>query len=166
MNTLPTPSRWFTLTLATFLAVLMAAPAVVAQDPAPSVASTAELEAKLVAELTEVTLKGRWAPLKDGQLGPEKEDAYHIVSAKKMDGAKWQISARFNYGGRDVELPIPAVVKWAGDTAVLLFDNVNFGSPRSYSARLMITDHTYSGSWSGGDHGGMLYGVLIHEAHP
>ena len=24
--------------------------------------------------------------------------------------------------------------------------------------------NTYAGTWSGGDHGGMLYGVIVHES--
>ena len=126
---------------------------------------TEEQEAKLTATLKDATLKGRWAAVKDGQLGPEKEDAYQIVSVKKIDGDKWQVNARMQYGGQSMDLPIPVIVKWSGDTPVLLFDDVNLGGPRSYSARLMISGNTYAGSWSGGDHGGMLYGVITHGTH-
>jgi hypothetical protein len=148
----------------------LTAPVSFAEDAKPSTATaeappTAEQEAKFTTTLTNATLKGRWAALKDGQLGPEKEDAYQIVSVKKTEGDKWVLNARLQYGGQPVDLPIPAVVKWSGDTPVMLFDNVNLGGPRSYSARLMISGNTYAGSWSGGDHGGMLYGVIVHESH-
>jgi hypothetical protein len=171
MNTLQPFSRTTILCLAaTLLQPLAVTPAIAEDTKSPtavteSASLSPEQEAKLTAALADATLKGRWAPIKDGQLGPEKEDAYQIVSAKKTEGDKWVVNARLKYGGQTMDVPVPAVVKWAGDTAVLLFDNVNFGGPRSYTARLMISGNTYSGSWSGGDHGGMLYGVIVHESH-
>jgi hypothetical protein len=131
----------------------------------PRSAPTSEQETKFISALTNATLKGHWALIKDGQLGQDKEDAYQIVSVKKLEGDRWQINARFAYGGKTLDLPIPAQVKWAGDTPVMLFDGINLGSPRTYSARLMIYDTTYAGTWSGGDHGGVLYGLISHEAH-
>jgi hypothetical protein len=170
MNTLQPFSRTTILSLAAVLLYALPAPVSFAEDAKTSTATAEsspnpEQEAKLTTTLTNATLKGRWAALKDGQLGPEKEDAYQIVSVKKTEGDKWVVNARLQYGGQSVDLPIPAVVKWSGDTPVMLFDNVNLGGPRSYSARLMISGNTYAGSWSGGDHGGMLYGVIVHEGH-
>jgi hypothetical protein len=132
---------------------------------APAAAtSSADQEAKLIATFANATMKGRWAGLKDGQLGEEKEDTYQIVSAQKLDGERWQINARIQYHGQTMDMPVPAIVKWAGDTAVLLFDDINIGTPRRYSARLMIHGDSYSGTWSAVDHGGMLYGVISHAA--
>ncbi len=134
------------------------------QATTPSITATADQEAKLVAVFTNATLQGRWAPLKDGQLGAEKEDAYEVVSAKKIEGDRWQVNARVKYQGQSIEMPVPATAKWAGDTIVLLFDGISLGTPRMYSARLMIHENAYSGTWSGGDHGGILYGVIKHGA--
>ncbi len=120
-------------------------------------------EAKFIALLNNATLQGRWAPLKDGQLGPEKEDTYQIVSAQKTDGEHWRINARLHYGDKSIDVPVPATVKFAGDTAILIVDDFSMGNYRAYSARLMFHNNAYSGTWSGGDHGGMLYGVVKHE---
>ncbi len=52
-------------------------------------------------------------------------------------------------------------VKWAGDTPVITLDNVGMpGGGNSYSARVLIYDKTYAGTWSGGDHVGLLNGVI------
>jgi hypothetical protein len=126
---------------------------------------TPEQEAKLISTLTNATLKGHSAMIKGGQLGPDKEDSYQIVSVKKLEGDHWQINAHLQYGGNALDLPIPALLKWAGDTPVLIFDGINLGGPRTYSARLMISDTSYAGTWSGGDHGGMLYGLISHGAN-
>ena len=128
----------------------------------PGKADTPELEAKFIATLTKATLKGRWCSIKDGQLGPEKEDTYTIVSVTKLSGDQWQINAHLKYGGKELALPIPAQVKWAGDTPVLILDNVSMGTSHTYSARLMIYDKTYSGWWTASDHGGLLNGLITN----
>ena len=49
--------------------------------------NASESEAKFEALLTDALLSGRWAPLKDGELGEEKGgDKYNIVSAVKSAG--------------------------------------------------------------------------------
>jgi len=133
-----------------------------AEEPGKAAAPTPEQEAKFIATLTNATLKGRWCGFKDGQLGPEKEDSYTIVSVTKLGGDQWQINARMAYGGKDIDLPIPAQVKWAGDTPVLILDNVSMGTARTYSARVMIYEKTYAGWWTAPDHGGLLNGVITN----
>ena len=123
-----------------------------------------DAEAKFIALLNNATLQGRWAPLKDGQLGAEKEDSYQIVSVQKGEGERWQINARLRYGGQPIDIPVPATVKFAADTAILVVDGFSLGNYGTYSARLLFHNGTYSGTWSGGDHGGMMYGVVKHEA--
>jgi hypothetical protein len=127
-------------------------------------ASPEELEAKFKAMLTKATLSGRWAPIKDGALGAEKEDKYTIVSTGKVNGDSWVVNAKLKYGDREFVAPIPVKVKWAGDTAVLSVDNMQMpGGKTSYSARVLFYEHTYAGTWSGGDHGGLLSGVITNE---
>jgi hypothetical protein len=133
-----------------------------AQEPAKPTGPTPEQEAKFIATLTKATLKGRWSGIKDGQLTPEKEDSYTIVSVAKVEGEKWVVNARMAYGGKDIDLPIPVQVKWAGDTPVLVLDNIGMGTGRTYSARVMIYEKTYSGWWTGGTQGGLLNGLITN----
>ena len=121
------------------------------------------MEAKFKITLTKATLSGRWCSIKDGQLGPDKEDKYTILSVTKVATNTWLINARIQYGQRDFVAPIPVQVKWAGDTPVIIVDNVGIPGGNTYSARVMIYDKTYSGTWSGGDYGGMLHGVITNE---
>ena len=62
--------------------------------------------------------------------------------------------------------PIPVFVKWAGDTAVITLDNVGFPGGDSYSARVLIYGNTYAGSWSGGNHAGLLNGLITTATNP
>jgi hypothetical protein len=151
-------------TLTTFVAALFAVLGMgIAQDTKPAEPPAANpLEAKFVAAFTNATLTGRWCAIKDGRLGPEKEEQYKIVGVTKLGGDRWQIRARIQYGGQAFDAPIPAEVKWAGDTAVLIVDDLSMGGAATYSARVMISGQTYAGTWSGGNHGGLLSGVITN----
>ena len=122
-----------------------------------------ELEAKFKTTLTKATMSGRWCSIKDGQLGLEKEDKYTIISVNKAGGDVWVINARIQYGKKDITAPIPVHVKWAGDTPVIIVDDVGVPGSGTYSARVMIYDNTYAGTWSGGDHGGLMNGVITQQ---
>jgi uncharacterized UPF0160 family protein len=136
------------------------APAEKPAEKAKPVATQEELEAKFKATLTKAIMSGRWCSLKDGVMGEEKEDKYTIQSVTKVKGDDWVIVSRIQYNKRDFDAPIPIKVKWAGDTAVIIVDNVAVPGGGVYSARVMVYEKTYAGSWSGGNHGGLLNGVI------
>jgi hypothetical protein len=47
---------------------------------------------------------------------------------------------------------------------VIVVDNLTMpGGKRSYSARVLFYNHTYAGTWSGGEHGGLLSGIITNE---
>jgi hypothetical protein len=54
-------------------------------------------------------------------------------------------------------------VKWAGDTAVIIVDDFALPGSSTYSARVMVYEQTYAGTWSAGDHGGLLSGVITNQ---
>jgi hypothetical protein len=119
------------------------------------------LEARFAAALSNATFNGRWCLIQDGKLSPEKEDKYTIIGAQKVGGDTWLIRTRIQYGERDFVAPLPVQVKWAGDTAVIVVDNLAMpGGGRGYSARVVVHEDTYAGTWSGGDHAGLLMGVI------
>jgi hypothetical protein len=131
------------------------------RNDAPSVQT---LEARFAATLSNATFNGRWCLIQDGRMGPEKEDKYTIVGAQKVGGDTWLIRTRIQYGERDFVAPLPVQVKWAGDTAVIVVDNLAMpGGTRAYSARVVVHEDTYAGSWSGGEHAGLLMGVITRS---
>ena len=125
--------------------------------------SQAELEKKFIATLTKATLGGNWTMIQNGQLSSEKADKYTINSVMKIGADAWLINARIHYAGKDIVAPIPVQVKWAGDTAVIIVDKIPVPGSGVYSARVLIYEKTYAGSWSGGDHGGLLSGIITNE---
>ncbi len=132
-------------------------PASAAAKPKPT---QSELEATFQQTLSNATLAGRWCAIQDGKLSPEKEDKYTIVNVAKLGGDAWIVNARVQYGNKDFVAPIPVQVKWAGDTPVITLDDVGVPGGHSYSARVLIHGQTYAGTWSGGDHAGLMSGVI------
>ena len=118
------------------------------------------LEAKFKATLTNAIMDGRFCTLADGKLGPDKEDKYTIVGVEKTAEGQWTISAKIEYGAVNFTAPVAVQVKWAGDTPVIIVDNIGFPGTAKYSARVMIYGDTYSGTWSAGDHGGLMHGII------
>ncbi|WP_254511976.1 hypothetical protein [Anatilimnocola floriformis] len=124
-----------------------------------------DVEAKFVAMLKNATLKGTWAPVAGGKLGSEKgNDSYQIARAEKSAEGKWSVVSVFKLGDRTIEFPIPCQVKFAGDTAILILDNVKAGpGAAQWSARVMFHDDVYAGRWwetANKEHGGTINGTI------
>jgi len=121
-------------------------------------------EQRFKALFTKASLSGRWAALKDGQLGEERTgDKYNIVSAVKSSGDKWIVHAKMKYGDREFMLPIPVQMKFVGDTAILEVNDLAIPGGGTYTARVMFYERTYSGTWKGQRGGVMLYGTITNE---
>ena len=135
-----------------------------AAEPAAPALQKEELERNFKEMLSGSTFKGRWCLVRDGELTEEREETYTIQGATKSGQDVWLIYARIQYGGKDVSVPVPVQVKWAGDTAVITLDNVSLPGLGTYSARVLVYNKTYAGTWSAGDHGGMLHGIIVKGA--
>ena len=113
---------------------------------------------------TKATLSGRWAALRGGQLGEERTgDKYSIVGVAKGTGDNWIVQAKMKYGGQDIVMPVPVQMRFVGDTAILEVNNLAIPGGGTYTARLMIFERTYSGTWKDQRGGGMLYGTITNE---
>ncbi|HSI33572.1 MAG TPA: hypothetical protein VK986_08280 [Tepidisphaeraceae bacterium] len=113
--------------------------------------------------MTNAVMVGQWS---DGKAAP-KGDKYTIESVQKMPGKgdTWVFNARIQFGGKDVTIPLPVPVKWAGDTPVISVTDFGIPGLGTYTARVLIYNDTYAGTWSGGDHGGYMWGK-IEKAKP
>ena len=128
--------------------------------------SPEDLEAAFVKSMARVLFKGRWCTVEKGAMGEARDEQYEIVGAMKTGGDRWVINARIQYGTINLVAPVPVQVKWAGDTPVIVVDQFSLPGAGTYSARVMIYGDTYSGTWSAGDHGGLLHGVIAKQPAP
>jgi hypothetical protein len=124
-------------------------------------ARQAELDAAFSKMLSGATLEGTFTNTAPGsdptRLSREK---YTIGQVKKLQDDFWLIPARIQYGEHDVTLPITLPIRWAGDTPVIVVDNVGLPGFGTVSARVMFFDGHYAGYWKHGEHGGHLFGII------
>jgi hypothetical protein len=98
------------------------------------------------------------------------EDHYVIDRVSKVKDDLWKFDARMQFHGKEVKVAMPLPVKWAGDTAVISLTNFAFPGLGSYTARVVIYDGNYAGTWSASPtHGGKVFGKIVKNAdapHP
>lgn len=142
-----------------------------AQQPAAPDSSTsqAEREAALVKMLSGATLDGNFTMTDSSATGSDQNapklthDKYTLGEVKKLDGKQWLIPARIQYGDRDFTVPLTLPIEWAGDTPVIIVENVGLPGLGGVSARVMFFADHYAGFWQHGTRSGNLFGVIRHE---
>jgi hypothetical protein len=127
----------------------------------PSVDSQADLEQKFQQMMSGVTLIGHSANLKDESVAGEEK--YVIEKVSKLGGETWLFHARIQYGSHDVPVPLPVTIKWAGDTPVITINNLAIPGLGTYTARVLLYQDQYAGTWSSKDHGGQVFGKIVRQ---
>jgi len=132
-----------------------------------------QLEKKFESLLTNATLEGLWQMTGEGglkskqPLTPPKPERYTIISATKIGENDWLIQARVEIADdKDITIPVPVRVFWAGDTPVITLDEISLPMLGTYSARVMMHSQFYSGIWwsYAKNYGGTMAGRIIKEA--
>ena len=100
------------------------------------------------------TMNGREDPLKE---------RYTITKVRKLAGDLWIFQARIQYGDRDVTLPVPVTIRWAGDTPVLTLTDATIPGLGTFTARVLFYGGHYVGVWSHGEHSGQHFGRIIPQ---
>jgi hypothetical protein len=134
-----------------------------ASKPATTQAVTqADLERQFAESLTGSTLVGKFTEERAANPRPQepKEDRYTLTKVQKLYGDNWLFVARIQFGDKDVAVPILLPVKWAGDTPVITVTDAKIPGMGTYTARVMIYRDEYAGTWSGGNHGGHMWGKI------
>jgi hypothetical protein len=142
-----------------FTAVGQQAAPVAGQPPATS-PSKEELIKKLEGTLTNVKLIGSYTVTGKEDRAPKPEE-YTISSAMKLpEGDVWLIKARIKYGDKDVTVPMPLEIKWAGDTPIITLTDLTIPGLGTFTSRVVIYENRYAGTWQHGAVGGHLFGRL------
>jgi hypothetical protein len=100
--------------------------------------------------------------------GTLRREEYVISGATKLGtGDLWALTARIKYGDVDLTVPVPVQVKWAGSTPVITVESVKIPGLGTFSARVLLDQGRYAGTWSHDEKGGHLFGVVEKfEASP
>lgn len=119
----------------------------------------AELDRKFERMMNGATLVGRSTSLSSDKVSGEEQ--YIIDKVSKLGGDSWLFEARFRTGGREWPIPIPVQIKWAGDTPVITLTDFAIPGMDSYTARVVLHNGQYAGTWNGKGYGGQIFGKIV-----
>ena len=126
-------------------------------------ATEAEREAREEAfrqAMSGVALEGFFTVGDGAELRTER---YEIAKVSKLGGDIWVFQARIQYGSRDVTVPVPVRMEWAGDTPVLSLTEVAIPGLGTFTARVLFYDEQYVGVWRHGEVGGLHFGQIVPD---
>ncbi len=136
--------------------LLLAAAVLFAQDAA-QLANEKAFEERMKG----VTLVGYSTRLdREGNFGPER---YKIDSVTKSSGETWIFKARMTHEGKEVAVPIPITIKWAGSAPVITLEDFTIPGFGTWTAHVVLSGNQYAGTWSGKRGGGQMYGKIVKE---
>ena len=118
------------------------------------------LEKEFQESLTGVTLEGQ--STHDGKPGVA-DDHYNIEKIEKTSGDNWTFYVRVNLQGKEMTLPLPIEIKWAGDTPVITLTDKSLPGMGTYTARVVVYRGNYAGTWSGRNGGGKIFGKIVKK---
>jgi hypothetical protein len=76
------------------------------------------------------------------------------------EGDKWLFDCRIKYGQHNVAVPLPIDVKWADETPIITLDDLTIPGMGTFSARVVLHDKKYAGTWRHDQVGGHLFGTI------
>ncbi len=132
-------------------------------EAADAAAGTSQLHEKFSRELSGSKLQGSFT-VTGREQGTLTAEEYHIGEVKKDDGDFWTFQARIKYAENDYTVPLRLQVLWAGDTPVITLTDSKILGQGPFSARVIIYDNKYAGTWSHGPVGGHLFGSIIPDS--
>ncbi len=142
--------------IAIFCPILCVPSVILAQEVAPAQTQQKELIEKLAKAISNTKWTGSFTVTGD-EANP-KTESYEIKDAQYQGDDKWLLTARIAYGDRDVTVPIPLEIKWAGRTPVITVDNLTIPPLGTFDARVLMRRGSYAGTWAHGKKGGHLFG--------
>jgi len=109
-----------------------------------------------------VTLVGRSSNLNGDKIG--NEEKYVIDGVSKVTGDTWLLRTRLQCcGGKDLPVPLPVSIKWAGDTPVITLTDLSIPGLGTYTARVVLYRDQYAGTWHGEKGGGQVFGKIVRN---
>jgi hypothetical protein len=130
----------------------------------PDTITDSQREQKFQEMMSGVALVGRSTKLDREELSGEEQ--YLIDKVSKVTGDTWLFQTRLKYGEREIPVPIPLTILWAGDTPVITLTDLTIPGVGTYTARVMLYREQYAGTWSGKNAGGQLFGKIVRQNQP
>jgi hypothetical protein len=143
--------------------VVVAAAQEAAQPPKPAAPEMNAYEKAFQESMTNVTMLGFFTV---GDSGEPHDDKYTVEKIVKLDADTWAFDARIQYNKKDYKATVKVPVKWAGDTPVLTLSNYLIAGQGVFSARILIHNNMYAGTWGNQSKGGKMFGKIVKNEAP
>jgi len=118
-------------------------------------------ETKIAEYLSGAKFVGRYTTDSDKEASA-KPETYTISKVEKLaEPDLYRLTSRIQYGETDSEVPMDLKILWSGSTPVITLDNLWIPGMGTFSARVLIHDGRYSGTWSHDEVGGHLFGKIV-----
>ncbi len=149
--------RAFTkVTLTALLASVAIAAAAAAQTDDP-----AERERKLHAMLEGARLVGQFTVVgMDAASRPPQAEQYAVSRLERDAQGRWVFNVSMSYGTQQHTMPVPVTIEWAGDTPMITMTEQTVEGLGTFTARVLIYDGLYAGTWKHGQFGGHMFGRI------
>jgi hypothetical protein len=131
------------------------------KTPAPAAPSQQELEKQFSEALTGHVMIGQFTTTGAPADQPVKEDRYTLGKVVKLENGLWSFETHMQYGDKDVKFKMAFPVKWAGDTPMISLTDLPIPGLGIFTARILVYRGQYAGTWSAGDHGGLMFGKIV-----
>ncbi len=122
--------------------------------------SRAELESEFGELLNGANLIGQFTVSTPDGDSPMQPDSYSVSKISKTDDGRWLFVASMSFGDNAVAIPMPFDVEWAGDTPMITLTDQTIEGLGTFSARVLIYDGLYAGTWKHGAFGGHMWGRI------
>ncbi len=150
---------------------ISAPPHAAAAEPGPSAKSEpvlsdrGKLEKRLGELLCGATLAGNCTGVAGDSNNAFPEVRLTIFQVLKQNDDLWLFEAGWHVEKQDIQtkMPILARVLWAGDTPVIMLDQVAIPHLGTFSARVLFHGDQYAGVWSDGPRNGQIFGRVVRE---
>ena len=120
------------------------------------------LEREFETMMKGATLVGRSSRLNSDSISGEER--YVIDGISKLAGETWLLRTRLQCcGSKDIPVPLPVTIKWAGDTPVITLTDLSIPRMGTYTARVVLYRGQYAGTWSGKKGGGQVFGKIVRD---
>ena len=122
--------------------------------------SQADLDREFSELLSGANLVGQFTIITPAGETPMQPDSYSISKISKMEDGRWLFTASMSFGNNAIAVPMPFDVEWAGDTPMITLTDQTIEGLGTFSARVLIYDGLYAGTWKHDVAGGHMWGRI------
>ena len=131
----------------------------------PTAAAAAEdsqddLDRKFEELLNGANLVGQFNIMGSSGESAPQPDSYSVSKISKLDDGRWLFTASMSFGDNTIAIPMPFAVEWAGDTPMITLTDQTIEGLGAFSARVLIYDGLYAGTWKHDAFGGHMWGRI------